>query len=435
MSEPLRLDDARAARTAGAPWLSVALMDARNRTLAWLNRFESAGPLQGPPPEGAAWLPEPWALVGRAAWFQEYWIARHVLRARGAAADATAPRLASVEPLADAWFDPRRTSAEPGGPAGGPAGGQVGSQAGGAAAQARPVAPPDGQALRGYLACTLETTLELLESAAPTDAGLHVFRLALRHEDRLGEHLAVLAQWRGVAPGPGDDLGGPPPARPAREPLWIPARRFRPGMPDDAAGLVPLNELGGQEESVPEFEIDAQAVSWARFVPFAEDGGYDDPRWWSQEGWAWLQGTGRRAPRGVAQWHGGVVLERFARLVRVPAGEAAAHVSFHEAQAWCSWAGRRLPTEIEWELAACSAASRGFAWGDVHEWMAGRARLWPGAAGRRVAGFQAPDPARGLRVLRGASSWTAPRQRQLGARNFVEPVRDERFCGFRSCAA
>ena len=429
MSAPPGLEDARAARSAGAPWLSVALMDARNRTLRWLGRFEGAeqpdARAMGARRAAATELPEPWRLIGRAGWFQEFWVARHVQRARGAQADSLATRLASIEPLADAWFDPLRAR-----PARREAGAGIGQ-----GEPAGDLPPPTFASLRAYLAATLETTLELLETAEPTDEGLHVYRLALRHEDRLGERLACLAHWCGIGPGSGEGLGAPPPARPEREPLGVPARRFRPGVPPGAPGFVPLNELGGQEEAVPEFEIDAQAVSWARFVPFAEDGGYDDPRWWSEDGWAWVQASGRRAPRGVAQWRGAVVLERLGRLVRVPAGEAAAHLSFHEAQAWCRWAGRRLPTEIEWELAASSAGPRGFVWADVREWAAGRARLWPGAAGRSVAGCVPPDPALGLRVLRGASSWTTPRDRQLHARCFVAPWRDELFCGFRSCAA
>ena len=427
MSAAPALDDARAARTADAPWLSVALMDARNRTLRWINLFEAAGRLHALPPGDPGALPEPWRLAGRAGWYQEYWVARHVQRARGEAGDADAPRLPSLEPLADAWFDPRH------GRAGSAAAARPGAGPGEPPGVPGPASAPSAEALRGYLGATLETTLELLEAAAPTDAGLHVFRLALRHEDRLAERLATLARWLGVGPRPSDDLGGPPPSRTEREPLWIASRRWRPGAPPHGGGCVPLNERGGQEEQVPEFEIDAQAVSWARFVPFVEDGGYDDARWWSQEGWAWLQAVGRRAPRGVAQLRGGVVLERLGTLVRVGAGEAVAHVSFHEAQAWCRWAGRRLPTEIEWELAAAGAGSRGFTWGDVREWAAGRARLWPGAQAQAVAGFAAPDPARGLRVLRGASSWSAPRDRHPGARVFVDPARDELFCGFRAC--
>jgi formylglycine-generating enzyme required for sulfatase activity len=427
VSEPPRLDDAQAARSAGAAWLSVALMDSRNRTLRWLGLFESAGKLHEPPPDALPGLAEPWRSIGRAAWFQEHWVARHVQRARGAAGNASAPRLPSVEPQADAWFAPPPARGAPA------AASPAREQPGEASLHGEGTAVASAGMLRGYLAQTLETTLELLEVAEPTDAGLYVFRLALRHEDRLSERLAATAQWLGVPPPPGEGLGGPAPGRPGREPLWIPARRLRPGAAPGTTGLVPLAEMGGQEEPVPEFEIDAHAVSWARFVPFAEDGGYDDPRWWSQEGWAWLQATGRRAPRGVEQWRGGVVLERFGQLVRADAAQAAAHVAFHEAQAWCRWAGRRLPTEIEWELAAASAGSRGFTWGDVREWAAGRARLWPGTAGVRMAGFRAPDPAHGLRVLRGASSWTAPRDRQPLARVFIDPGRDELFCGFRSC--
>lgn len=415
------LGDPTAARTAGGQWLSVALIDARNRTLHWLQHFEALQRLHGiassREPAGSCSGPVPAQLVGRAAWFQEYWVARHVQRLRGAAADPQGPRLASIELHADHWF---ASLAPP----------HVYASAAG-------VAPPlpDGDALRGYLAATLETTLELLAGTPDTDEALHVFRLALAHEDRLSERLAAFADAAGVAaPPPEAGLGGPAPSRAPREPLWIPARRIRPGVPRDTPGLVPALERAGDEEVVPEFEIDAQAVSWARFAPFAEDGGYDDPRWWSEAGWAWVQQFGRRAPRGVEQLCGGVVLARFGRLVRAPAGEAVAHVSLHEAQAWCRWAGRRLPLEVEWELAASTAASRGFLWGDVREWVAGRAAAWPGAPREAVAGCPLPDAAAGPRVLRGASSWTSPRDRQRTARVGVHAARDDLFCGFRSCA-
>ena len=94
--------DAAAMRQAGPDLLSLALMDARSRTLAWLCAFEG---LHWPEPI-AEFDPPLWC-VGQAGWFQEYWVARHVQRGRGEAADPSARRLASLHPQADAWFDPR----------------------------------------------------------------------------------------------------------------------------------------------------------------------------------------------------------------------------------------------------------------------------------------------------------------------------------------
>ena len=58
---------------------------------------------------------------------------------------------------------------------------------------------------------------------------------------------------------------------------------------------------------MPEFDIDAQPVNWRQYGEFVADGGYDEPRWWSGDGWAWLQAEGRRVPRYVEQMAGGVL--------------------------------------------------------------------------------------------------------------------------------
>ena len=110
-----QVHDALAMRSAAAPLLQLALMDARNRTLGWLSAFDGlvlSGSFDGFDP--------PFWLAAQAAWYQEYWIARHVQRARGDAADALAPRLASLLPQADAWFDPQTSTRAERWQAGGP---------------------------------------------------------------------------------------------------------------------------------------------------------------------------------------------------------------------------------------------------------------------------------------------------------------------------
>ena len=184
---------------------------------------------------------------------------------------------------------------------------------------------------------------------------------------------------------------------------------------------------------MPGFEIDSQAVTWSQYAEFVEDGGYDDARWWSAAGWQWVQREGRRVPRHVDQLRQGVLQRRFGALVHLPMHQPVVHVSWYEADAWCRWAGRRLPTEVEWEAAAHAGATRGFRWGEVWEWTATTFRGYPG--------FRA-DPYRDYsqpwfgthKVLRGASFATSDRMRHLKYRNFYRPERDDLFCGFRSCA-
>jgi gamma-glutamyl hercynylcysteine S-oxide synthase len=372
------LTDAQAMRHADAELLSLALMHARNRTLAWLTVLERLPP--------ARWL------AGRTGWWQERWIARNVQRSRGAAAEATRAPLASIEPQADAWW------ALPG-----------------------DVCGPTPEALRAYLAETLDVTLDLLAAADGSDDALHWYRAALFEEDAVVLGLAALAQQHRL----GDVRRLLPERvlRPVRAPLWFAAQRWRLGSAP--GGYVPAAEQWAHEQAVPEFEIDAQPVTWQQFAEFVEDGGYDDVRWWSEDGAHWLQAGARRTPRDVEQLRHGVVLQRFGQLVRAPAAEAASMLGWYEAQAWCAWAGRRLPTEVEWELAAGSGASRGVVWGDVPEWTAGRARAWPGGP--------AIDDAT-LRVQRGVA-WFEPRRlAHPKARRFVAPERDDGFAGFRSCA-
>lgn len=389
--------DTPAIRHGGPEPLSLALMDTRNHLLQLLTLAEQ------PKTGESASLALRW-LAGHTGWFAESWIGRNPQRHQGVACPPRPVRLASLEAHADAWWR------EPGGHV------------------------PDGERTRAYLLEQLESTLELLEKAPRDDAGLYFYRMAVLHEDLRGEEMLVRIQQHGLPV----VLALPDPRRLA-SPLAMPRTRWQMGVGPE--GFAWDHERGPHAVELPEFEIDAQAVSWSQFVEFVDDGGYDRAELWHPEGWTWLEqrqaeDEGRRGPRYVEQIgvaSGAVMQQRFGRAVRMAGHHSAMHVSWWEADAWCRWAGRRLPTEAEWECAAITAARRGFDWGQVHEWMAGTLRPWPGHVAGPWAEYGAPWFGR-ARVLRGASFATRGRLRDPRFRGFAPPDDDLRFVGFRSCA-
>ncbi len=402
---------------AGRELLSLALIDARNHTLHLLSLYEQAlGSAVEHVPRLQGVVPPVW-LAGHIGWFAESWIARNTQRAFGSTCPARPTRLASVEPHADEWWNPLQ-------------GGPDVCWAEGL---------PGLVQTRSYLLETLEATLDLLARAAENDAGLYFYRLALLHEDLRGEQLVVMAQTLGL---PLDVEAAP--ATVARPTLALPATRWVLGAPDDSFALA--QEHGRESVDVPEFEIDAQPVTWSQFIEFVDDGGYDRDDLWHPQGRQWLleQADGRRGPRHVEQiggsrhgTGGSVLQQRFGRTVRVSGHHSAMHLSWWEADAWARWAGRRVATEVEWEIAAHQAVRRGFRWGDVQEWMSGRLQPWTGYRGDAWSAGTPfdPQPTFGAaRVQRGASFATASRLRWTKRRGFAPPERDDGFFGFRTCA-
>jgi iron(II)-dependent oxidoreductase len=398
--------DAARMRTAGKDLLSLALMDARNHTLRWIGAYERALAASN---WSVPLLPElnpPLWELGHVGWFQEYWIGRNLQRLRGDACDPTQPRLASIQPDADRWYDSSNVPHD----------------------SRWQLDLPDLQETKQYLVHTLETTLELLDGTPDEDDGLYFYRLALFHEDMHVEAFAYMSQTLGFDAGLLPPLGTMAP----RDPLAFPATRWRLGS--EPGGFVFDNEKWAHDVAVPEFEIDAQAVSWAQYCEFVEDGGYDERRFWSDVGWAWVREQGRRTPRHVDQMRHGVLLRRHGNMMRVPLAQPVMHVSWFEADAWCRWAGRRLPSEVEWEAAAHQGATRGFRWGDVWEWTASTFRPYPGFSADPYRDYSQPWFGT-HKVLRGASFATRARMRSPKYRNYFLPQRDDLFCGFRSCAA
>ena len=403
-------------REAGPELLSLALMEARNHTLRLFSQFEKTS-------GGDENLtPEPLWTLGRIGWFQEWWIGRNLQRALGPHGAALQSRLASIEPEADRWW-----------------------QAPPDALARSALAAPDVASCRAYLLDTLESTLELLEKTArggppPTDDALYFYRLCLFHEDMQAEVLTRGLQTLGVRIDKALHTALTPPPLFQREPLLVPACVWQQGSATGEGGFTFDNESPPRAVSVPEFEIDAQPVTWSQYVEFVGDGGYDDATFWSPEGWAWLQaqaaGEGRRGPRHVEQIgvaSGAVMQTRFGLATRMLGNQPALHVRGWEAEAWCRWAGRRLPTEVEWEVAAHTAVRRGFRSGDVWEWTGTTFRAYPGFEPGPWAEYS--QPAFGShKVLRGGSFATRGRLKHPKFRAFELPGCDDIFAGFRSCA-
>ncbi|NJM43156.1 MAG: ergothioneine biosynthesis protein EgtB [Brachymonas sp.] len=414
------LIDSPGIRQADANVLSLALIDARNRSLHLMSDFERLVPdlrfaKDLSVPRMSEVLPPVW-MLGHVGWFQEYWVGRNTQRHLGLQCPPQPTLLASIEPQADRCFDPRLIS--------------------------RPerwtLKLPDLATIKSYLLETLESTLELLEKAADTDEGLYFFRLALAREDQMGEQFVVMAQALGLKfPAPALSVRAP------REAISVPSCTWNMGAQD--GGFAFDNESPQHAVQVPEFEIDAQVVSWAQYTEFVDDGGYDRPELWSETGRQWQREVsagmgkefGRRAPRYVEQIgsaFGAVLALRFGLMQRMAGSAPVTHVTWHEANAYARWAGRRLPTEVEWEIAANRLQGQGFAWGDVWEWTSNTFRPYEGfAASPWVQGSTVHFEH--CKTLRGASWATRERMKIPSFRGFARPARDGGFFGFRTCSS
>ena len=403
---------ANRARQGSAADLAAALTDSRRDTLATFEVFRQALPdLQVPP--RAELTPPLWEL-GHIGWFQAWWLQRHAGRMQGHRADPDAPRMPAARPDADALYNSSRVPH--------------------ASRWSLPL--PDAEATCAELAGQLQATLALL--AEVDDGGpqrhdaLYFFRLALLHEDMHHEAALYMAQGLGVAITDARWQGAALPEPPAA--LALEAGRWRLGS-NVEAGFAFDNELGAHTVAVPATRMDAQAVRWAEYLPFVEARGYADPQWWSDAGRRWLAQSSPAAPRylrstgrtGSAwqQW-------RHGQWQALDPRQAACHLTHHEAEAWCRWAGRRLPGEAEWERAAIGHPGS-FRWGDVWEWTASGFAPYPGFTPHPYRDYSAPwfD---GRPVLRGASFMTQPRLRHPRYRNYFLPERNDVPAGFRSCA-
>jgi ergothioneine biosynthesis protein EgtB len=391
-------------RRGTASQLRQALCEVRHQTLALFDDWEAALPAGMPVPYAPELNPPRWEFA-HVAWFEERWLQRQPQWRLGIDADAglLGPR-ESLLPGADVMLDSAKVAHR--------------------ARWGLPVPPAAG--CRSYAQAVREQSLQSLDALAAAgqadDRHLYFFRLALAHECMHAEALAYMAKGLGLSIRAAAVSGGATDAACRREPLQLAACELTlgQGMND---GFAFDNECGELSVELDAFEIDSAAVSRGDYETFIAEGGYRQPAHWTAAGWAWRQAHALDAP---LHWDSAEVARQADRQA------AMAHVSLHEAQAWCHWAGRRLPTEAEWVCAQRQGGER-FTWGEVWEWTASQFAPFHGFRPHPYREYSAPwfD---GRPVLKGAGPFTLPWMRHPGYRNYFEGSRRDIAAGFRTCA-
>jgi gamma-glutamyl hercynylcysteine S-oxide synthase len=309
------------------------------------------------------------------------------------------------------------------------------------------------------------------DSPEPLLKGGFVFGMVAQHEQQHAETLAgtlqLMTTWEYR-----------PAARERPQPAAVPLHEvFFPGGPvrlgSDGAWAYD-NERPAHTVDVPPFLLDAHPVTNGDYRVFVEAGGYEDPRWWHPKGWEFIQAEHLRhpqfwLPQGQHVW----LRRRFGWIEPLPKDEPVQHVCWYEADAYARWAGKRLPTEAEWEKAARGGdgTAREYPWGDapptpahanlggdtwgpapVGAYPEGRSAdgvwglfgdIWEWTASDfgGYAGFRS-FPYReysevffgtDYKVLRGGAWASAPVAVRNSFRNWDYPIRRQIFAGFR-CA-
>jgi gamma-glutamyl hercynylcysteine S-oxide synthase len=332
---------------------------------------------------------------------------------------------------------------------------------------------------RRYASDVRGRVLDLIErvsfSTGPLVEQGFVFGMIAQHEQQHDETMLATHQLRSGH----QVLSAPPPAPAPADVLRLPAEVLVPGGPFTmGTSTEPWaldNERPAHEVELGSFYLDTTPVTNASYAEFIADGGYERERLWSQAGWAYRLKADLTAPLfweqgGSGQW----LRRRFGATEPVPSAEPVMHVCWYEADAYARWAGRRLPTEAEWEKAArfdpVSRRSRRYPWGDqdpsADRANLGQRHLQPAPAGSYPAG-SAPSGARQLigdvwewtasdflpypgfraypykeysevffgpdyKVLRGGAFSSDPVACRGTFRNWDYPIRRQIFAGFRT---
>lgn len=390
-------------RQAKAKELTAALQELRTHTLSAFRAYERANLLHIPyQPE----LNPPLWELGHIAWFQEYWIGRNKHRSEGTDWQIGRPQNTSLLITSDQWFD---------------------------SAKVQHVTRWD-QALLTRETCltyaeqTLEQTLALLQAEAQSGSTLYFYWLVLQHEAMHLEASAYMAQALAIPFNPmwvsdhansttGEIANastlakaGASQPRSRQTTTRLPAQSWTLGSAADQFCFD--NELIARPVALKTFEIDLEPVCWAQYMSF-------------------IAATGHRLPLYVRQTGSSFEIQTFGVWAPMNMQDTAVHLSWDDAQAYCAWAQRRLPTEAEWDCAARTTPN--FNWGEVWEWTQDTFEPFDGFVVHPYAEYSAPWFGT-RKVLRGAAAVTHSVLRHVQYRNFFTPERRDIYSGFRTCA-
>lgn len=325
-----------------------------------------------------------------------------------------------------------------------------------------------------YMRTVAGRVIDELSRAGVTDVVRHFTRYTIHHYDVHTEALTYTRQTLGYRPPVFAGLSGTWPGAataPVSGDVSAAGGEFLLG----AAMSDPFiydNEKWAHRVEVAPFSIARAATTQAEYAAFVEAGGYEDFRLWADAG-AWLRETGASQPAYWRRGPGGWQRRHFDDWLDLEPDLPVCHVSWWEADAYCRWAGRRLPTEAEWEYAATGGAwpKPVYPWGDAEPGVAQAATDWRSAGPVPVGECPAGDSPVGCRqmignvwewtasdfagypnferdaywenseqffgsrkVLRGGAWATRARFMRSTMRNYFTPDRRDVLAGFRTCA-
>ena len=315
---------------------------------------------------------------------------------------------------------------------------------------------------RSHIAVVRGRVLDVLERveldpATPLLNEGFVYRMVVQHEHQHDETMLATLQLMG-RPYPHNGTPAPEGRPLERAEVFVPGGPFVMGTDSDPWAYD--NERPAHSLDVAPFWIDTAPVTNGAFAEFIAAGGYQERRWWSEAGWEWCMESALSAPEFWApEGQGSFSLLRYGERVPLSLAEPVQHVCFYEAEAYAAWAGKRLPTEAEWEKAAqgadrrqanlgqrhfgpapvgaypggASALGAEHMLGDVWEWTASDFDPYPGFASFPYKEYSEVFYGSDYKVLRGGSWATHPLVGRTTFRNWDFPIRRQIFAGFR-CA-